>query len=306
MRKRWFDPLTGRWLERDPAGAVDGPNLYQHVRGQPTHLVDPMGLRADGVWEAVSNFLGLASGGRPNTGENTVSSEVSRVQAVAQVENTPLMQRTAEIGVQGQQAVDAVGGPVPASIIGAGLLASPFALPAALLAVEDGLLASGTVAVVSSICSAAEQGAEELDGLDGLDGLFTSDGPTPLPNASDAPSIQTPYALESQNPTPWAQGAAEQADGVTLYRSGQLGKSMAGESQYWSFQNPMSPNYNSTIGMPDVTPDFVMGGTLRQGESLVVNEAAGIGSNGGGALQVVTSPGVAGLGAVRLEWFVMP
>jgi len=36
-----------------------------------------------------------------------------------------------------------------------------------------------------------------------------------------------------------AQVALAQAqNGETLYRTGELGESMAGESQYWSLQNP--------------------------------------------------------------------
>jgi RHS repeat-associated protein len=42
---RAYEPELGRWLSEDPAGAVDGPNLYAYVRNQPTVAVDPLGLQ---------------------------------------------------------------------------------------------------------------------------------------------------------------------------------------------------------------------------------------------------------------------
>jgi hypothetical protein len=70
---------------------------------------------------------------------------------------------------------------------------------------------------------------------------------------------------------------------------------MAGESQYWSLQNPaLSADYASQMGMPGVATNFVMSGTLNQGAAVVTNEAAGLGANAGGGIQVVTSPGGVG------------
>jgi YD repeat-containing protein len=43
-RARHYDPHHGRWLQRDPAGYVDGMNLYEYVRSRPTVFVDPSGL----------------------------------------------------------------------------------------------------------------------------------------------------------------------------------------------------------------------------------------------------------------------
>lgn len=40
---RHLRPALGRWLKRDPAGDVDGPNLYRYVMNRPTALVDPSG-----------------------------------------------------------------------------------------------------------------------------------------------------------------------------------------------------------------------------------------------------------------------
>ncbi|KMQ50392.1 putative insecticidal toxin protein [Chitinispirillum alkaliphilum] len=40
---RYYCAWIGRWLSADPAGPVDGLNLYEYVRGNPVGLVDPDG-----------------------------------------------------------------------------------------------------------------------------------------------------------------------------------------------------------------------------------------------------------------------
>lgn len=40
---RYYAAWIGRWLSADPAGRVDGPNLYRFVRGNPLSQVDPSG-----------------------------------------------------------------------------------------------------------------------------------------------------------------------------------------------------------------------------------------------------------------------
>jgi RHS repeat-associated protein len=41
---RGYDPITGRWLSRDPIGEKGGVNLYQYVRNAPSEAIDPLGL----------------------------------------------------------------------------------------------------------------------------------------------------------------------------------------------------------------------------------------------------------------------
>lgn len=41
---RVYVPSLGRWTTRDRAGYVDGPSVYQYVRGGPIMGVDPTGL----------------------------------------------------------------------------------------------------------------------------------------------------------------------------------------------------------------------------------------------------------------------
>ena len=52
---RYYAPWLARWTAADPAGMVDGPNLYAYVRGNPVRLVDPDGRE---------------SGDFPNSNEN--------------------------------------------------------------------------------------------------------------------------------------------------------------------------------------------------------------------------------------------
>ncbi|GGP94048.1 SpvB/TcaC N-terminal domain-containing protein [Streptomyces melanogenes] len=42
---RYYAPWLGRWASADPAGPVDGPNLYAYARNRPTTMVDPGGLQ---------------------------------------------------------------------------------------------------------------------------------------------------------------------------------------------------------------------------------------------------------------------
>ena len=47
-RARWYDPLLGRFLQKDPVGYTAGDiNLYRYVGNNPVNLVDPLGLEAE-------------------------------------------------------------------------------------------------------------------------------------------------------------------------------------------------------------------------------------------------------------------
>lgn len=43
---RYYDPEVGRWISPDPAGAIDGPNVYAYVRNNPMKYVDYFGLNS--------------------------------------------------------------------------------------------------------------------------------------------------------------------------------------------------------------------------------------------------------------------
>ena len=41
---RYYNPVASRWLTPDPAGLIDGPNVYGYVMGNPVNKYDPLGL----------------------------------------------------------------------------------------------------------------------------------------------------------------------------------------------------------------------------------------------------------------------
>jgi len=41
---RYYDPSTGRFLQRDPIGIAGGLNVYAYVGNRPTVRIDPLGL----------------------------------------------------------------------------------------------------------------------------------------------------------------------------------------------------------------------------------------------------------------------
>ena len=44
---RYYDPELGRWISQDPAGGIDGPNLYVFCHNNPLTYVDYFGLAAE-------------------------------------------------------------------------------------------------------------------------------------------------------------------------------------------------------------------------------------------------------------------
>ena len=48
FRARWYDPVTGRWLSKDPIGLSGGLNLYAFCGNDPVNSLDPFGLSAWG------------------------------------------------------------------------------------------------------------------------------------------------------------------------------------------------------------------------------------------------------------------
>ena len=43
FRARWYDPVTGRWLSKDPIGLSGGLNFYVFCENAPTFYIDPSG-----------------------------------------------------------------------------------------------------------------------------------------------------------------------------------------------------------------------------------------------------------------------
>jgi RHS repeat-associated protein len=60
-RARTYDPQTGRFNQRDPAGYVDGASLYEYCASSPASSTDPSGLEAED--QVVGGFVRAAEGG---------------------------------------------------------------------------------------------------------------------------------------------------------------------------------------------------------------------------------------------------
>lgn len=79
---RAYDARHGRFLQRDPLGFVDGPNLYVFARNAPGTRVDPLGFKSTELdagtvmWEAaktVATGVGIVAGGAALVGAGVVS-----------------------------------------------------------------------------------------------------------------------------------------------------------------------------------------------------------------------------------------
>jgi RHS repeat-associated protein len=59
---RYYDPVTGRYISRDPLGYNAGPNLYTYVNNNPVTRVDPLGLiEREALHQQHASLLGQAA-----------------------------------------------------------------------------------------------------------------------------------------------------------------------------------------------------------------------------------------------------
>lgn len=74
---RYYAPWLGRWLSADPAGPVDGLNLFSMVRNNPMTLRDPNGLAADEVERYLTRTeQNLAANHEPRSVDNVRDRQV--------------------------------------------------------------------------------------------------------------------------------------------------------------------------------------------------------------------------------------
>ncbi|WP_243375436.1 RHS repeat-associated core domain-containing protein [Geotalea sp. SG265] len=62
-RARYYEPLEGRFVSKDPAGFKGGINLYSYVQNQPVSRRDPSGLVGEGMTMGAQG-MALVGGGR--------------------------------------------------------------------------------------------------------------------------------------------------------------------------------------------------------------------------------------------------
>jgi RHS repeat-associated protein len=85
FRSRLYDPVLGRFLQRDPLQYSEGPGLYEAFRSNSLRFTDPFGRQAEepGMLESVMEFLRrFQSGADPFTGENLLDKALRRAGAV--------------------------------------------------------------------------------------------------------------------------------------------------------------------------------------------------------------------------------
>lgn len=83
---RAYDPVTARWLNRDPIGEAGGVNLYAYVGNNPVSHTDPLGLMFDSITATCrANPMACAAMGIPG---------------FTHLMNTPAGQRVAQAGAQ--------------------------------------------------------------------------------------------------------------------------------------------------------------------------------------------------------------
>ena len=57
FRARWYDPITGRWLSKDPIGIAGGLNQYVAFKNSPVNFNDPFGLLTGEEIKDLQEFL---------------------------------------------------------------------------------------------------------------------------------------------------------------------------------------------------------------------------------------------------------
>lgn len=116
---RYYLPWAGRWLSADPAGTVDGLNLYAMVLNNPVTLSDPSGLHASDdhyhKYVAVRDAAKLIKEAQEDVA-NFMASK-STVMVAAAVSNTFQEVVTSAFGALGSIA-GAPGGPVGSLVAG--------------------------------------------------------------------------------------------------------------------------------------------------------------------------------------------
>ncbi|NOT02698.1 MAG: hypothetical protein HOP29_19000 [Phycisphaerales bacterium] len=55
---RWYDPSTGRFLQRDPIGIHGGMNVFEYISNAPTFATDASGLASGDFWDRLDENMG--------------------------------------------------------------------------------------------------------------------------------------------------------------------------------------------------------------------------------------------------------
>jgi RHS repeat-associated protein len=191
---RYRDLETGVFMTKDPAGFVDGPNLYAYVRQNPWSKFDPEGLYslqefgndADAFLGGTVQGLGEANGGstayRPSSAPKLYRAGLAVGHALG------VGQGYAETQIGGGMIKGGAGlmGTGAAATVGTGGVATPVSVPAA---VGGGALVVGGVAVtVHGTLVGANAG--QLLAKDAADAFNSSPQPSSGGSSPEGPSAK--------------------------------------------------------------------------------------------------------------------
>lgn len=194
-RARAYDPVMGRFLQTDPIGYDDGPNIYAYVHGDPVNGTDPSGngptgYDSDGYFrdfnpscaDGYHNVVCLTPGPSPEFAYQTIGGEHSSTldnitAAIPKVENCALAQVAANKlasvleGVSKESAVIATGGFVITLVAGAGEVATlggdtPVTFSAATVTAFSGELSLLTGAASAALKAFANGDSSQLATFD--------------------------------------------------------------------------------------------------------------------------------------------
>ncbi|TDB53641.1 toxin [Photorhabdus khanii subsp. guanajuatensis] len=112
---RYYQPWVGRWLSADPAGTVDGLNVYRMVRNNPVTLLDPDGLmptiaeriaalqknRVTDSASSLANATNVTTNPRPSVAPKPISTkaQTSNQSATPPISSTSIKSITSTLSV---------------------------------------------------------------------------------------------------------------------------------------------------------------------------------------------------------------
>lgn len=106
-----------------------------------------------------------------------------------------------------------------------------------------------------------------------------------------ANAIKTPYGDAVQNMSKEDLELKNNiGNGNYLYRAGQFGRFNTIDAQFWAPENPLSSGYAEKYGVDFKKVDYIIRGKIKPGTNFITRLAPGLGSNGGGGLEIVTDP----------------
>ncbi|MGC9260820.1 MAG: RHS repeat-associated core domain-containing protein [Phycisphaerae bacterium] len=84
IRNRTYNPVLGRWLQRDPIGYVGGINLYEYVGGRAVGKVDPSGQWWSYWDNPITNWIGGGLYGLGSATASTVQDMLAKLKDLPQ------------------------------------------------------------------------------------------------------------------------------------------------------------------------------------------------------------------------------